>query len=81
MNFINQLLKNLRKEKFIRHLGTIIWGVDLADIQSLSIYKKRIKYWLCAMFSKYAWFVPILDKKGTSIFNAFKKIISNSKPN
>ena len=29
------------------------------------------------MFSKYAWVVPIKDKKGTSIVNAFKKIISN----
>ena len=28
------------------------------------------------MFSKYAWVAPIKDKKGTSIVNAFKKIIS-----
>ena len=28
------------------------------------------------MFSKYAWVVPIKDKKETSIVNAFKKIIS-----
>ena len=34
------------------------------------------------MFSKYAWVVPIKDKKGVSIFNAFKKIISKErKPN
>ena len=33
------------------------------------------------MFSKYAWVVPIKDKKGTSIVNAFKKIISKPKPN
>ena len=32
--------------------------------------------------SKYAWDVPIKDKKGTSIVNAFKKIISEKrKPN
>ena len=30
------------------------------------------------MLSKYAWFVPIKDKKGTSIVNAFKKILSDS---
>ena len=61
-----------------------IWGVDLADMQSLSRYNKRIKYLLCAidLFSKYAWVVPIKDKKGTSIVNAFKKIISEGrKPN
>ena len=34
------------------------------------------------MFSKYAWIVPIKDKKGTSIVNAFNKIISKGrKPN
>ena len=34
------------------------------------------------MFTKYAWVVPIKDKKGTSIVNAFKKIISKKgKPN
>ena len=31
------------------------------------------------MFSKYAWVVPLKDKKGTSIVNAFKKIISKGK--
>ena len=54
-------------------------------MQSLSKYNKGIKYLLCAidLFSKYAWVVPIKDKKGTSIVNAFKKILSdlNWKPN
>ena len=47
-------------------------------MQSLNKYKKGIKYLLCAidLFSKYAWVIPIKDKKGTSIVNAFKKIIS-----
>ena len=31
------------------------------------------------MFSNYAWFVPIKDKKGISIVNAFKKIISEGR--
>ena len=49
-------------------------------MQSLSKYNKGIKYLLCAidLFSKYAWVVPIKDKKGTSIVNAFKKILSDS---
>ena len=53
-------------------------------MQSLSKYNKGIKYLLCAidLFSKYAWVIPIKDKKGTSIVNAFKKIISEGrKPN
>ena len=60
-------------------------GVDLADMQSLSKKNKGIKYLLCAidLFSKYAFAVPLKDKKGISIVNAFNKIIkqSNRKPN
>ena len=57
------------------------WAVDLADIQSLSKYNKGIKYLLCAidLFSRYAWVIPIKDKKGTSIVNAFQKILSDYK--
>ena len=39
---------------------------------------------MCAvdLFSKYAWVVPIKDKKGNSIVNTFQKIISKGrKPN
>ena len=47
-------------------------------MQSLNIYNKAIKYLLCAIdvASKYAWVISVKDKKGTSIVNAFKKIIS-----
>ena len=53
-------------------------------MQSLSKYNKGIKYLLYAidLFSKYVWVVPIKDKKGVSIVNAFQKIISEGrKPN
>ena len=52
-----------------------IWGVDLANMQSLSKYNKRIKSLLCVidLFSKYAWVNRLKDKKGNSIVNAFKK--------
>ena len=33
------------------------------------------------MFSEYAWVVPIKDKKGTSIVNAFKKLSSEGRRN
>ena len=45
---------------------------------------KGIKYLLCPidLFSKYAWVVPLKDKRGISIVNAFQKIISKGrKPN
>ena len=57
-----------------------IWGVDLADMQSLSRKNKGINYLLCAidLYSKYAFVVPLKDKKGISIVNAFNKIIKQS---
>ena len=56
MNYINQLLKNLKKRKVYSSFRDNIWGVDLADMQSLSKYNKGVKYLLCAidLFSKYA---------------------------
>ena len=67
MNFINQLLE-IKKKKVYSSYRDNIWGVDLADMQSLSKYNKGIKYLSCAidLFSKYAWVIPIKDKKGTS---------------
>ena len=77
------IIRKLKKRKVYSYFRDNIWGVDLADMQSLSKYKKEIKYLLCAidLFSKCVWIVPIKDKKKTSIFNTFKKIISKRKPN
>ena len=40
-----------------------------------------MKYLLCVnnIFSKYAFVVPLKDKKGTTIVNAFQSILNNSK--
>ena len=53
-------------------------------MQSLRKYYKGNKYLLCEidLFSKYTRVVPLKDEKGTSIINAFQKIISEGrKPN
>ena len=73
MNFINQLFEKLKEEKCILYTK----NVDLAEMRLLSKYKKGIKYILCAidLFSKYAFFVPLKDKKGISIVNAFRNIL------
>ena len=69
------IIRKFKKIKVYSSFRDNIWGVDLADMQSLSKYNKGIKYLLCAidLFIKYAWVVSIKDKKGTSILNAFKK--------
>ena len=54
-------------------------------MQSQSKYNKGIKYLFCAidLLSKYAWIIPLKNKKGVSIVNAFQKFLdsSNRKPN
>ena len=49
-------------------------------MQSLGKYNKGIKHLLCTidLFSKYAWVVPLKDKKGINIVNTFQKIIWKS---
>ena len=79
------VIKKFNKRKGCLQFKDNIWGVDLADMQSLSKKSKGIKYLLCAidLYSKYTFVVPLKDKKGISIVNAFNKIIkqSNRKPN
>ena len=53
-------------------------------MQLISKYNKGIRgirYLLCAidLFSKYAFVVPLKDKKEVSIVNAFQSILNNSK--
>ena len=80
---LKPIIRKFKKRKVYSSFRDNFGGNDLADMQSLSKYKKGIKYLLCAidLFNKYTWVVLIKDKKGTSIVNAFKKIISEgSKP-
>ena len=79
------VIKKFNKKKVYSQFKDNIWGVDLADMQSLSKKNKSIKYLLCAidLYSKYAFVVPLKDKKGISVTNGFNKIIKQSgrKPN
>ena len=55
-------------------------------MQLISKFNKRFRFLLCVIdiFSKYVWVIPLKDKKGVSIVNAFQKILKESdrrKPN
>ena len=62
-----------------------ICGADLADMQLINKFNKGFTFLLCVIdiFSKYAWVVPLKDREGASIVNAFQKSLkqSNRKPN
>ena len=75
------IIRKLKKRKVYSSFRDKIWGVDLADMQSMSKYNKGNKYLLCAidLCGKYVWVIPIEDMKGVSIVNAFQKIISKGR--
>ena len=79
------IIRKFNKRKVYSSSKDNIWGVDLAGTQLLSKFNKGIKYLLCVtdLFSKYAFVVPLKDKKGVSIVNAFQSILDKSgrKPN
>ena len=78
------IIRKFKKKKGYSSFRDNIWGVRLADMQSLSKYNTGNKYLLCVidLFSKYAWVIPLKDKRGISIVNGFQKIISKGrKPN
>ena len=68
-----QITKKFKRQKVYSSFRDNIWGVNLADMQSLSKYRKGIKYLLCAvdLFSKYAWVVPLKDKRRITVVNVF----------
>ena len=74
------VIKKFNKRKLYSQFKDNIWGVDLADMQSLSKKNKGIKYLLCAidLYSKYAFVVPLKDKNGISVTNGYNKIIKQS---
>ena len=75
------IIKKLKKRKVYSSFRDNIWGVDLANMQLLSKYNKGYRFLLCVIdiLSKYAWVIPVKDKKGISIANGFQKILDDSK--
>ena len=84
------IIRKFYKRKVYYGFRDNIWGADLADMQLISKFNKGFKFLLPVndIFSKYAWVVPLKDKEGINIVNAFQKILvdstelhSNRKPN
>ena len=56
------------------------WGADLTDMELISKFNKGFRFLLFVIdiFSKYAWVIPLKDKKGITIINDFQKILKES---
>ena len=57
-----------------------IWGANLADMQLIGKFNKGVSFLLCLIdvSSKYTWVIPLKDKRGITITNAFQKILDES---
>ena len=69
------IIRKFKKGKVYSAFKDNMCGADLANMQLISKFNKGFRFLLCVIdiFSKYAWVVPLKDKKGVSIVNAFQK--------
>ena len=78
------IIRKFKKRKVQSPFIDNIRGADLADMQLISKFDKGFGFLLCAIdiYGKYAWFIPLKDKKETTVTNAFQNIFkkSNLKP-
>ena len=79
------IIKEFKKRTIYSGFKDNILGSDLADMQLISTFNKGFRFLLRVIdiFSKYAWIIPMKDKKGVSIVNGFQKVLNKSgrKPN
>ena len=75
------IIRKFKRTRVYSSFKDNIWGVDLADMRLNSKYNKEIKYLLCIidLYSKYVWVIPVKDKRGATIINAFQKFLNSSK--
>ena len=59
------IIRSFKKRTIYSGFNDNIWGAHLADMQLISIFNKGLRFVLCVIniFSKYAWVVPLKDKK------------------
>ena len=72
------IIKKFKKRRVYSSFKDCIWGADWADMQLISKFDKGIRFLLCVVdiFSKYSLVVPLKDKKGVTIVNAFQNILN-----
>ena len=58
------------------------WQIDLVDVSKLSKENDNFKFLLVCIdvFSKYAWVITLINKKGKSVLIALEKIFKERQP-
>ena len=73
--------KNYPRRKIIVNHINEIFAADLVEMQKFSKLNKGYRYLLTCIdiFSKFAWVIPLKDKRGITIKNALEKIFKQRK--
>ena len=74
------IIRKIEKRKVHSSFIENICGADLADMQLISKPNKGFRFLTSVIdiYNKYARVIPLKDKKGTTITNAFQKILDES---
>ena len=74
--------KNYTRRKIIVNHIDEIFAADLVEMQKFAKLNKGYRYLITCIdiFSKFAWVIPLKDKKGITIKNALEKIFKERKP-
>ena len=65
-----------RRRVLVNHVDEV-WCSDLVEMQQFSKWNEGYRYLLMVLdvFSKYGWIIPLKDKKGETVSEAFKTIL------
>ena len=74
------IIRKFKKRKIHAPFIDNIWGAHFADMQLISKFNKGFRFLLCVtdIYSKYAWVIPLKDKKGITITIAFQENVKES---
>ena len=74
--------KNYPRRRIIVNYINEIFAADLVEMQKFAKLNKGYRYLLTCIdiFSKFAWVIPLKDKRGITIKNALEKIFNERKP-
>ena len=77
-----QVRRKFKKSKITVPGVNYMWDTDLADVSNLQKYNDGYRFLLIVIddFSRYAFVVPVTDKKAQTIVDAFKNIFKERMP-
>ena len=75
------IIRKLNKRKVPSSFIDNIWDAELPYMHLIRNFNEGFKFLLRVIdiYSKYAWVIPLKDKKGITITNAFQKMLGESK--